>query len=75
MNIAEMIGQPLYSDDVVLTNEQIMALLNTQQAPPFEFRLNDKTFTPDQPLFQQQQQQQQQQHQHQQQHQQQQYYN
>ncbi|KAI8642860.1 hypothetical protein BD408DRAFT_443063 [Parasitella parasitica] len=59
MNIAEMIGQPLYSDDVVLTNEQIMALLNTQQAaPPFEFRLNEASFTPDQPLYQQQQQQQ-----------------
>ncbi|CEP08853.1 hypothetical protein [Parasitella parasitica] len=61
MNIAEMIGQPLYSDDVVLTNEQIMALLNTQQAaPPFEFKLSEASFTPDQPLFQQQQQQQQQ---------------
>ncbi|CAO3611601.1 unnamed protein product [Mucor fragilis] len=60
MNVAEMIGQPLYSDDVVLTNDQIMALLNTQQsAPPFEFRLNDTHFTPDQPLYEQQQQQQQ----------------
>lgn len=70
MNVAEMIGQPLYSDDVVLTNDQIMALLNTQQtAPPFEFRLNDTHFTPDQPLYEQQQQQQQQQiHRQQQQH-------
>ncbi|KAL7314399.1 hypothetical protein PS15m_005974 [Mucor circinelloides] len=68
MNVAEMIGQPLYSDDVVLTNDQIMALLNTQQtAPPFEFRLNDTHFTPDQPLYEQQQQQQQQQIHHQQQ--------
>ncbi|KAI9470986.1 MAG: hypothetical protein EXX96DRAFT_586416 [Benjaminiella poitrasii] len=39
MDIAEMIGQPLYSDDVVLTNEQIMALLNTQQA--YNFKLDD----------------------------------
>lgn len=41
MNTAAMIGQPLYSDDVVLSNEQIMALLNSQQqASAFEFKLD-----------------------------------
>ncbi|KAI8977266.1 hypothetical protein BDF20DRAFT_836088 [Mycotypha africana] len=57
MSMAEMIGQPLYSDDVVLTNEQIMALLQSQQqAQPFEFNLQNTNFSPSQPLYQLQQQ-------------------
>jgi hypothetical protein len=44
MNTAAMIGQPLYSDDVVLSNEQILALLNSQQqASAFEFKLDDNS--------------------------------
>ncbi|KAI8366473.1 hypothetical protein EDC96DRAFT_508213 [Choanephora cucurbitarum] len=44
MNTAQMMGQPLYSDDVVLTNEQIMSLINSQQqATPFEFKIEENS--------------------------------
>ena len=44
MNTAQMLGQPLYSDDVVLTNEQIMSLINSQQqATPFEFKIEENS--------------------------------